>query len=105
MEAECHMWQWPREKGHVLWVRLDVVANSGRKTPSAPVSADNSEALADNLLSSSDSKLNGVRRHFLRALETKGENTVNEISSKEQRADILTKAPGRGKGLRRIELS
>ena len=64
------------------------------ETPSISVFEDNrgAKALAENPLSSSNSKHIDVRHHFLRELVKKGEITVNDVSSKDQRADILTKA-------------
>ena len=63
------------------------------ETPSISVFEDNrgAKALAENPLSSSNSKHIDVRHHFLRGLVAKGDITVNDIPSKEQLADILTK--------------
>ncbi|CAB1118960.1 unnamed protein product [Ectocarpus sp. CCAP 1310/34] len=49
-------------------------------------------ALADNPLSSGISKHIDVRHHFLRSLTEEGRIKISHVSSKEQHADILTKA-------------
>ena len=62
--------------------------------PNIAVHEDNkgAKALADNPLSSSNSKHIDVRYHFLRELVSNGDITVDHIAGKEQCADILTKA-------------
>ncbi|CAB1115195.1 unnamed protein product [Ectocarpus sp. CCAP 1310/34] len=49
-------------------------------------------ALADNPLSSGRRKHIDVRHHFLRSLTEEGRIKISHVSSKEQHADILTKA-------------
>ena len=49
-------------------------------------------ALAENPLSSSNSKHNDVRHHFIRDLVEKKEGCIEHVDSEEQHADILTKA-------------
>lgn len=54
-------------------------------------------ALAENPLSSSNSKHIDVRRHFVRELSANGDITVKHVSTNKQCADILTKALGKEK--------
>ena len=56
---------------------------------------EGAKALAENPLSSSNSKHIDVRHHFLRELVSTGEIAITHVSSKEQHADILTKALAR----------
>ena len=56
---------------------------------------EGAKASAENPLSSSDSKHIDVRYHFRRELASKGEMAISHVPSKEQRADILTKALAR----------
>ena len=49
-------------------------------------------ALADNPISSSNSKHIDVRHHFLRELVDKMKIEVEHVGSEEQHADVLTKA-------------
>ena len=49
-------------------------------------------ALAENPISSSNSKHIDVRHHFLRELVENEKITVEHVSSEDQHADILTKA-------------
>jgi len=53
------------------------------------------KALAENPLSSSNSKHIDVRHHFLREKVANGDISVEHIGTVEQHADILTKALGR----------
>lgn len=64
------------------------------KSPTISVFEDNrgAKALAENPLSSSNSKHIDVRHHFLRELVAEGNIDVEHISGKEQCADTLTKA-------------
>ena len=56
---------------------------------------EGAKALAENHLSSSNSKHIDVRHHFLRELVSTGEIAITHVTSKEQHADILTKALAR----------
>ena len=56
---------------------------------------EGAKALAENPLSSSNSKHIDVRHHFLRELVAKGDIVVKYVPSLEQHADILTKALAR----------
>lgn len=51
---------------------------------------EGAEALAENPLSSSNSKQIDVRHHFLRESAAKGDIIVEHVPSSEQHADILT---------------
>ena len=65
-----------------------------RKPREIDVLEDNEEAisLAENPLSSSRSKHNDMRHHFLRNLTKEGMVEVMHVPSEKQHADILTKA-------------
>ncbi|KAI3516558.1 hypothetical protein L1887_15477 [Cichorium endivia] len=77
-----------------IWLRRLVSNITGQKIPPVTIYVDNRSALdlMKNLVFHGRSKHIDIRYHFIRECVENGEITVNHVCSKEQKADILTKA-------------
>jgi hypothetical protein len=76
----------------LLWMRL-TLRDFGCKFSKVPLFCDNESAikLANNLVNHSRTKHIGIRHHFLRDHEAKGDIALSHVSTNKQLDDIFTK--------------
>jgi hypothetical protein len=82
-----------------IWLRKMLVGLFGQKMPPTVINCDNQSCmkLSENQIFHDRSKHTEIRYHFIRDWVQRGAVQLQDISTDEQIADILTKALPRGK--------